>query len=109
MAATAAKLLGNIHPLALHRRNHLVFTLILFGHLKTLLTGPELPVASDVAVPWDIAYLIGHLNAQLGTSNSELLTALVAALNDRANISELEKFPEWRNQPPIPLTAPWPE
>ena len=28
------------------------------GQIKTLLTGPELPVASDVAVSWDIAYFI---------------------------------------------------
>ncbi len=35
------------------------------GQIKTLLTGPELPVASDVAVPWDIAYFIEHLRAQL--------------------------------------------
>ncbi len=98
MAATTAKLLGDIHPLAIHRRNNLVLTLILLGkleearqilaanwrlnapphanttprlaflrhliallesqpntpflgQLKTLLTGPELPVASDVAIP----------------------------------------------------------
>ena len=78
------------------------------SQLKTLLAGPELPVASDMAVPWDIAYFIGHLNAQLGAPNAEFLTALVAALNDRANISKLETFPEWRNQPSIPLDTPWP-
>ena len=156
MAATTAKLLGDIHPLAIHRRNHLVLTLILLGkleearqilaanwrlnapphanttprlaflrhliallesqpdtpflgQLKTLLTGPELPVTSDVAVPWDIAYFIEYLSAELGERNVEFLTALVAALNDRANISELETFPEWRNQPPVSLDVPWPE
>lgn len=156
MAATTAKLLGDIHPLAIHRRNNLVLTLILLGkleearqilaanwrlnapphanttprlaflrhliallesqadtpflgQLKTLLTGPQLPVASDVAVPWDIAYFIGHLNAQLGAPNAEVLTALIAALNDRAKLPDLDRFPEWRGQPPVPLDAPWPE
>ena len=78
------------------------------GQLKTLLTGPELPVASDVAVPWDIAYFIAHLNAQLGEHNAEFLTALVAALNDRAKLPDLDRFPEGRDQPPVPLDAPWP-
>ena len=69
-------------------------------------------MASDVAVPWDIAYFIGHLNAQLGAHKDELkaefLTALAAALNDRAKLPDLDRFPEWRAQPPIPLDAPWP-
>ena len=46
------------------------------GQLKTLLTGPELPVASDVAVPWDIAYFIEFLKPKLGEHHAELLTAL---------------------------------
>ena len=69
-------------------------------------------MASDVAVPWDIAYFIAHLNAQLGAhkdSNAEFLTALVAALNDRAKLPDLDRFPEWRDQSPVPLDAPWPE
>jgi len=33
---------------------------LFLGQLKPLLTGPELPVASEVAVPWDIAYFIKH-------------------------------------------------
>ena len=79
------------------------------GQLKTLLTGPELPVASDVAVPWDIAYFIAHLNAQLGEHNAEFLTALVAALNDRAKLPDLDRFPEGRDQPSGPIDTPWPD
>ncbi len=78
-----------------------------FGRLKTLLTGPEIPVASDVAVPWDIAYLIEFLKPKLGEHHAAFLTALVAALNDRAKLSTLESFPEWRDQPPLPLELPW--
>ena len=34
MAATTARQLGDIHPLAIHRRNHRVLTLILPGKLE---------------------------------------------------------------------------
>ena len=88
------------------------------GQLKTLLTGPELPVASDVAVPWDIAYFIEFLKPKLGEHHldkldalrpAEFLTALVAALNDRAKLPDLDRFPDWHDQPPLPLDAPWPD
>jgi len=79
------------------------------GQIKTLLTGPELPVARDVAVPWDIAYFIEFLKSKLGEHVAEFLTALVAALNDRAKLSALDPFPEWRDQSPIPLDVPWSE
>ena len=39
---------------------------------------------------------------------AEFLTALVAALNDRAKLPDLDRFPEWRDQPPVPLDAPSP-
>ena len=79
------------------------------GQLKTLLTGPELPVASDVAVPWDIAYFIEFLKPKLGEHNAEFLTALVAALNDSAKLTDLVQFAEWKNQAPCPLDALWPD
>jgi len=79
------------------------------GQLKTLLTGLEFPVADGVAVPWDIAYFIEFLKPKLGEHNAEFLTTLVTALNDRTRLSELEHFPEWKNQPSIPLDVPWPE
>ena len=105
------------------------------GQLKTLLTGPEtrrtgvapvsiqeksetagtdcptptpeLPVASGVAVPWDIAYFIEFLKPKLGEHPAEFLTALVAALNDHGKIPDLERFAAWRNQTPVLLDAPW--
>lgn len=79
------------------------------GQLKTLLTGPELPVASDVAVPWDIAYFIEFLKPKLGTHPAEFLTALVTALNERTKVSDLDRFSEWRDQPHVPLDASWPD
>ena len=152
VSATTAKVLGNTHPLAIHRANNLVLTLLMLGkleeareilaanwhlkapphanttpcivflrhviallesqpstpflgQLKTLLSSPELPVAADVAVPWKIAYFIEHLSPKLPPGSAEFLTALVAALNDRAKLPDLDRFAEWRDQPPIPLDA----
>jgi hypothetical protein len=78
------------------------------GQLKTLLTGTELPVADGGAVPWDIAYFIEFLKSKLGVHSADFLIALIAALNDRAKLPDLGPFPEWKNQLPIPLDAPWP-
>jgi hypothetical protein len=36
-------------------------------------------VASDVAVPWDIAYFIEFLKFKLGPHNAQLIAALSAA------------------------------
>ncbi len=79
------------------------------GQLKTLLTGPELPVSSDVVISWDIAYFIEFLKPKLGEHPAEFLTALVNVLNDRANLPTLDSFPEWRDQPAVPLDANWPD
>ena len=77
--------------------------------LEPLLAGPELPMASDVAVPWDIAYFIEHLRPQLPPGSADFLTTLVAALNDRAKLPDLERSAEWKKQAPVPLDAPWPD
>ena len=65
-------------------------------------------MASDVAVPWDIAYFSELLKPKLGEHNAEFLTALVTTLNGRTKLSALDQFPEWLNQPPVPLDTPWP-
>ena len=57
----------------------------------------------------DIAYFIERLKPKLGERNVEFLRALAAALNDRANLPTLDQFPEWRDQPLVPLDTPWPE
>ena len=81
---------------------------LFLGQLKTLLAGPELPVASDVAVPWDISYFIEFFKPKLGEHHAEFLIALVAALNDHTKLSALDQFPEWLNQSPVPLDTSWP-
>ena len=66
-------------------------------------------MASDVAVPWDIAYLIEFLKPKLGEHSAKFLTALVTALKTEAKVSALDPFPEWRDQSSIPLDARWPD
>ena len=73
------------------------------GQLKTLLTGPELPVASDVAVPWDIAYFIEFLKPKLGEHNAEFLTALARRAERPHQIAQIGEFPVWRDVLPLPL------
>ncbi|HAB18817.1 MAG TPA: hypothetical protein DCE44_20550 [Verrucomicrobiales bacterium] len=48
----------------------------------------------DLAVTWNLACCIEHLNAKLRTRNAEFLSALVAALNDRAKLSDLDLLPD---------------
>jgi tetratricopeptide (TPR) repeat protein len=79
------------------------------GQLKALLTGPKLPVSSDVASQWDIAYFIEYLRPKLPPDVPEFLATLVAALNDRIKLPQLDHFPEWRDQGPLPLETQWPE
>ena len=65
-------------------------------------------MASDVAVPWDIACFIEFMKPKLGERNAEFLTSLLAVLNDQTKLSALDSFPEWCNQQPVLLDAPWP-
>ena len=39
--------------------------------------------------------------------NAESLSALAAAMNDRAKLPYPDRFPAWRGQPRVPLDAPW--
>jgi hypothetical protein len=52
---------------------------------------------------WAMSPVLEHLNSKLETQNSKLLQALVAALNDRANLSALDAFPVWRDASPQEL------
>ena len=75
--------------------------------IEQVVEGSELPAASDIAVPLEFGYMIDQLRERLPAGSPEFLLALVDALNDRAKIPALDAFPEWRDQPPVPLDAPW--
>ena len=73
------------------------------GRLKTLLCGaPELPRAPGIAGRWEVAYLLDYLHPKLPPDSPEFLAALLAAINDSAQVSALDRFPEWRDAPPGP-------
>ncbi len=79
------------------------------GQLKTLLAIDELPDHANVAKVWDIDYYITYLCTKLSESEAEILTAIAAAMNDRAKVPALDTFALWTSQPPIPLDGPWPD
>lgn len=78
------------------------------GRLKTLLLGPALERAPDVAHHWDVAYLIDYLRDALPADSGEFLGALLAAINDPPQAPTLDRFPLWRDTPALPLNTPWP-
>jgi hypothetical protein len=73
------------------------------GKLKTLLAVDPLPDHADVARVWDIAYFIEYLRPKLPPDQVEFLMALAEAMNDPTKLPELDKFPLWRDTPPLPL------
>jgi tetratricopeptide (TPR) repeat protein len=79
------------------------------GRLKTLLTGPEFPIASGVRAGWRIDSVIDRLRPRLPSAEPEFLAAVAEAINDRANLTALDSFPAWHDQPPVPLDVPWPD
>jgi hypothetical protein len=81
----------------------------ILGQLKTLLNGAELSAAGEVAVPWDVEYFIEFLRPKRSSGSADFLMVLVAALNDRAKVAELERFPEWSGQAAMGMDVPWPD
>ncbi len=62
-----------------------------------------------LAVTTGIADFIEHLRPKLTPGCPEFLMALVAALNDRTRVADLDRFQDWSSQPSVPLDAPWPD
>jgi nephrocystin-3 len=67
----------------------------LLGQLKTTLQ-------NDAAfMGWTMEPVLEHLSSTLEPQNLELLTALVAALTDQANVEKLDAFSLWREAAPV--------
>jgi hypothetical protein len=69
------------------------------AQLKWLLQHP------DAFAEWTMAPVLDHLapsmrSTEAGTRDWELLSALVAALNDREKLTALDAFPAWRDAVP---------
>jgi hypothetical protein len=73
------------------------------GRLKTLLTGPALPRAQGIPHTWKIANLLPDLLTGLPPDWHDLLPALLAAIDDPAQVPALDRFPLWRDTPPVVL------
>ena len=58
--------------------------------------------------PWDGAYLLDYLRPKLRPDAHEFLAAVLAAINDPTEVPALDRFPEWRDTPPVAREAPWP-
>jgi hypothetical protein len=102
----ARSFLGNLKHLiksALMPASSLEQTSSTVSELKGLLAGDPLETHPEIGVPWDILYFIEFLRPKLGEYNAAFLTALVAAMNDRAKLPELDQFPEWREAKLEPL------
>jgi len=81
---------------------------VFVGQLKNLLALESLPDHAEAWKAWDIACFVESLRPKIPPDAGDFLTALVSAMNDRTKLAGLDRFPEWRNQPPIPLDTPWP-
>ncbi len=80
---------------------------VFVGQLKNLLALESLPDHAEVVKVWDITCFIESLRPKIPPDAGNFLTALVSAMNDRTKLADLDRFPEWLTQPPIPLDAPW--
>ena len=80
---------------------------VFVGQVKNLLALESLPDHAEVVKVWDITCFIESLRPKIPPDAGNFLTALVSAMNDRTKLADLDRFPEWRTQPPIPLDAPW--
>ena len=78
------------------------------GQLRTLLRHPELPCHGGIARQWQAEDILQHLRDKLPSAQSDFLTALVTAMNDDTQLPGIDRFALWRDQPPVPLEAPWP-
>jgi len=81
---------------------------VFVGQLKNLLALESLPDHAEVVKVWDITCFIESLRPKIPPDAGNFLTALVSAMNDRTKLADLDRFPEWRTRPPVPLDAPWP-
>jgi tetratricopeptide (TPR) repeat protein len=76
--------------------------------LKTLLAVDPLPDHANVVKTWDIDHFISYLRPKLTEEQTQFLSAVTAAMNDRAKLPALDTFAQWNSQSAVPLNTPWP-
>jgi hypothetical protein len=83
---------------------------VYLGQLKTLLEQPErLRCEGDVALQWNFARPLETLQSRLEPEHWELVSLLVATLNNRRRIAALCQNERWHATPELALAAPWPD
>lgn len=79
------------------------------GHLRTLLEQAELPCHGDINRQWQADDILQHLRDKLTSEQTDFLTSIVAAMNDHTRLPDPDRFPIWRDHPPVALDTPWPQ
>jgi tetratricopeptide (TPR) repeat protein len=79
------------------------------GQLRTLLAQPELPCLGGIDRQWQAADILDHLCSRLPPEKSDLLAAVVAALNEHGKVADLERFDLWHSTLAVPLEVRWPD
>ena len=69
----------------------------------TLIVPAGSEARGGVVVVWNMDCFLAQLQPKLPAASVLFLKAIVAAMNDRAKLPELDGFPVWRDQPPLPL------
>jgi hypothetical protein len=72
----------------------------LLGQMKTALQN------EDAFMAWTMTPVLEHIKAKLAEPDYELLASLVSVLSDREKMPDLDRFPVWRDLPPVPLDTP---
>ncbi len=75
---------------------------MLVGKIKTALQNEE------AFKEWAMEPVLEQLKLKGAPLDFELLSTLISVLNNSAKLPTLDAFPAWRDQPLIPLDAPWP-
>lgn len=62
--------------------------------------------SDDAIMEWTMTPALEHMKSKLAEPDYELLTSLVSVLSGHTMMPDLDRFPVWRDQLPIPLDAP---
>jgi tetratricopeptide (TPR) repeat protein len=79
------------------------------GQLRTLLAQPEISCLGGTDHEWQAADILDELRSRLASEKSDLLAAIVAALDEPGKVADLERFDIWHSTSAVPLEAPWPD
>jgi hypothetical protein len=80
---------------------------IYVAQLRTIFDSPSLSDVAETDAHWSVAWLLDHVEGQVGAERSALLRGVAVALNDRSNFTLLQESREWCAARAIPLDQSW--